>query len=101
MDPACLPTPPASLAPAEQPDEPAARGRARRAPRHRGSKFFIRSLSNQPNQCLESKLESLKAVKNENLDNCHVGDGLAGLELHAPPQKMARVESSAKGQSNT
>ncbi|MED6156718.1 hypothetical protein PIB30_016874 [Stylosanthes scabra] len=46
--------------------------------------------------CLESKLESLKAVKNENLDDCHVGDGPAGPELHAPPQKMARVESSAK-----
>ncbi|KAL1365083.1 hypothetical protein HN51_013181 [Arachis hypogaea] len=46
--------------------------------------------------CLESKLESLKAVKNENIDDCHVGDGSAGPELHAPPQKMARVESSAK-----
>ncbi|MED6198084.1 hypothetical protein PIB30_062732 [Stylosanthes scabra] len=31
-----LPTPPASPAPVEQPDELAARGRARRAPRRRG-----------------------------------------------------------------
>ncbi|MED6157502.1 hypothetical protein PIB30_023700 [Stylosanthes scabra] len=36
MEHACLPTPPASPALAEQPDEPAARGRARRAPRRRG-----------------------------------------------------------------
>ncbi|MED6220907.1 hypothetical protein PIB30_049288 [Stylosanthes scabra] len=35
MEHAHLPTPPASPAPAEQPDEPAARGRARRAPRRR------------------------------------------------------------------
>ncbi|MED6185265.1 hypothetical protein PIB30_055404 [Stylosanthes scabra] len=33
MEPARLPTPPASPAPTEQPDQPAARGRARRAPR--------------------------------------------------------------------
>ncbi|MED6157453.1 hypothetical protein PIB30_023184 [Stylosanthes scabra] len=36
MEPAHLPTPPASPAPAEQPDDPAARGRACRAPRRRG-----------------------------------------------------------------
>ncbi|MED6155957.1 hypothetical protein PIB30_010304 [Stylosanthes scabra] len=36
MEPARLPTPPASPAPTEQPDEPATRGRARRAPRRRG-----------------------------------------------------------------
>ncbi|MED6132574.1 hypothetical protein PIB30_020220 [Stylosanthes scabra] len=36
MEPARLPTPPASPAPAEQPYEPAARVRARRAPRRRG-----------------------------------------------------------------
>ncbi|MED6211598.1 hypothetical protein PIB30_075319 [Stylosanthes scabra] len=36
MEPACVPTPPASPALAEQPDEPAERGRARRAPRRRG-----------------------------------------------------------------
>ncbi|MED6217437.1 hypothetical protein PIB30_017684 [Stylosanthes scabra] len=35
MEPARLPTPPSSLAPAEQPDEPAACGWARRAPRRR------------------------------------------------------------------
>ncbi|MED6170264.1 hypothetical protein PIB30_029123 [Stylosanthes scabra] len=35
MEPARLPTPPMSPAPAEQPDEPAARGQARRAPRRR------------------------------------------------------------------
>ncbi|MED6111989.1 hypothetical protein PIB30_057467 [Stylosanthes scabra] len=34
MEPARLLTPPASPAPAEQPDQPAARGRAHRAPRH-------------------------------------------------------------------
>ncbi|MED6146081.1 hypothetical protein PIB30_031219 [Stylosanthes scabra] len=37
MEPTRLPTRPVSPAPAEQPDEPAARGRARRAPRRRGS----------------------------------------------------------------
>ncbi|MED6133708.1 hypothetical protein PIB30_030566 [Stylosanthes scabra] len=36
MEPARLPTPPASPAPAEQAYGPAARGRARSAPRHRG-----------------------------------------------------------------
>ncbi|MED6205609.1 hypothetical protein PIB30_019167 [Stylosanthes scabra] len=36
MEPAHLPTPPVSPAPAEQPDEVATPGRARRAPRHRG-----------------------------------------------------------------
>ncbi|MED6132972.1 hypothetical protein PIB30_023870 [Stylosanthes scabra] len=36
MAPAILPTPPASPAPAEQPNEPAVRGRARRVPRRRG-----------------------------------------------------------------
>ncbi|MED6193555.1 hypothetical protein PIB30_020699 [Stylosanthes scabra] len=36
MESAHLPTPPASPAPAEQAYEPAARGRARRAPRRRG-----------------------------------------------------------------
>ncbi|MED6106148.1 hypothetical protein PIB30_002039 [Stylosanthes scabra] len=36
MEPARLPIPPASPAPAEHPDEPATRGRARRAPRRRG-----------------------------------------------------------------
>ncbi|MED6208528.1 hypothetical protein PIB30_045928 [Stylosanthes scabra] len=36
MEPARLPTPPASPAPAKQPEEPTARGRARRAPRCRG-----------------------------------------------------------------
>ncbi|MED6169219.1 hypothetical protein PIB30_019513 [Stylosanthes scabra] len=36
MEPARLPTPPESPAPAEQAYEPAARGRARRAPRRRG-----------------------------------------------------------------
>ncbi|MED6205231.1 hypothetical protein PIB30_016026 [Stylosanthes scabra] len=36
MEPARLPTPPTSPAPAEQAYEPAARGRARRAPRRRG-----------------------------------------------------------------
>ncbi|MED6145939.1 hypothetical protein PIB30_029793 [Stylosanthes scabra] len=36
MEPARLPTPPVSPAPAEQPGEPAAPGRARRAPRRRG-----------------------------------------------------------------
>ncbi|MED6182055.1 hypothetical protein PIB30_025131 [Stylosanthes scabra] len=36
MEPARLPTPPVSPAPAEQPDEPSARGRARRTPRYRG-----------------------------------------------------------------
>ncbi|MED6173110.1 hypothetical protein PIB30_056248, partial [Stylosanthes scabra] len=35
LEPARLPTPPASPAPAEQPDEPAARERAHRAPRRR------------------------------------------------------------------
>ncbi|MED6154955.1 hypothetical protein PIB30_001096 [Stylosanthes scabra] len=36
MEPARLPTPPVSPAPAEQPGEPTASGRARKAPRHRG-----------------------------------------------------------------
>ncbi|MED6180216.1 hypothetical protein PIB30_008072 [Stylosanthes scabra] len=36
MEHAHLPTPPASPAPAEQPDEPAVRERARKAPRRRG-----------------------------------------------------------------
>ncbi|MED6132292.1 hypothetical protein PIB30_017726 [Stylosanthes scabra] len=36
MEPARLPTPPVLPAPAEQPGEPAAPGRARRAPRRRG-----------------------------------------------------------------
>ncbi|MED6134304.1 hypothetical protein PIB30_035866 [Stylosanthes scabra] len=36
MEPARLPTPPVSPASAEHPDEPAAPGRARRAPRRRG-----------------------------------------------------------------
>ncbi|XP_061355799.1 uncharacterized protein LOC133300295 isoform X2 [Gastrolobium bilobum] len=46
---------------------------------------------------LKSKLEFLKAGKNEKKDDCHVGNASVGPELHVlPSQKLERLESSAK-----
>ncbi|KAG4960507.1 hypothetical protein JHK87_037140 [Glycine soja] len=45
---------------------------------------------------LESKLESLKAGKNEKKDDRHVDKGLARPKLHVASQKLERVESSTK-----
>ncbi|RDX65258.1 hypothetical protein CR513_56098, partial [Mucuna pruriens] len=45
---------------------------------------------------LELRLESLKAERNEKRDDCRVGNGSVEPELHVPPQKWDRVESSSK-----
>ncbi|XP_020221280.1 uncharacterized protein LOC109803972 [Cajanus cajan] len=45
---------------------------------------------------LESKLESLKAGKNEKRDDCHVDKGSGHPKLHVASQKLERVESSTK-----
>ncbi|KAK7362913.1 hypothetical protein VNO77_05038 [Canavalia gladiata] len=45
---------------------------------------------------LESKLESLKAGKNEKRDDCYVGNGSVAPELLVPSKKLDRVESSTK-----
>ncbi|KAL2341940.1 hypothetical protein Fmac_009880 [Flemingia macrophylla] len=45
---------------------------------------------------LESKLESLKAGKNEKRDDCHVDKGSDHPKLHVASQKLERVESSTK-----
>ncbi|XP_061363053.1 uncharacterized protein LOC133306705 [Gastrolobium bilobum] len=45
---------------------------------------------------LESKLEFLKAGKNEEKDDCHVDNGSGSPELPVPSQKLERVESSTK-----
>ncbi|KAK7302721.1 hypothetical protein RJT34_13617 [Clitoria ternatea] len=45
---------------------------------------------------LESKLESLKAGKNEKKDDCNVDNGSGSQELHVPSQKLERVESFPK-----
>ncbi|RDX68902.1 hypothetical protein CR513_52059, partial [Mucuna pruriens] len=45
---------------------------------------------------LESKLESLKAGKNEKRDDCHVDKGLGRPKVHVVSQKLERVESSTK-----
>ncbi|KAJ7968489.1 Bromodomain containing protein [Quillaja saponaria] len=45
---------------------------------------------------LESKLESLKSVKNEKKDSCHVDYDSCRLESPVSFQKLERVESSSK-----
>ncbi|KAK7331885.1 hypothetical protein VNO80_28628 [Phaseolus coccineus] len=45
---------------------------------------------------LESKLESLKAGKNEKRDGCHVDNGSGRPKLHVASHKLERVESSTK-----
>ncbi|MED6182411.1 hypothetical protein PIB30_028275 [Stylosanthes scabra] len=45
---------------------------------------------------LESKLESLKADKNDKRDDCRVDNGSASPQLRVPSQKLERVESSSK-----
>ncbi|XP_027347343.1 uncharacterized protein LOC113858790 [Abrus precatorius] len=45
---------------------------------------------------LESKLESLKAGKNEKRDGFHVDTGSVEPELHVPLLKLDRIESSPK-----
>ncbi|XP_045821648.1 uncharacterized protein LOC123914492 isoform X2 [Trifolium pratense] len=45
---------------------------------------------------LQSRLESLKADKNEKRDDCHVENDSVEPELRVPSQKLERVESSTK-----